>query len=945
MSKKCDIAKHLHRVWRLSATAILMLTTLLATAAEATEKLDSLYAIYQNATHKQKVATAGLIFDHMRQCGFCDTLPQFDLSTKESAMDIKVHYWMAEYYFDRERYDASLNASKQANALISTVKDKHFKSDLLSTLAHNHFRLGNYDEALRTTLEAYETDRELKDDAHISSDLNSFATIYLAVQQPEAGISYIEKAIAIERRLQRPDKLAARLEIASELYLLNNEPDKAMAAINEAYAIDKKQGRTERAAIRMVQKGAVLEKMSRIDEARKAVMQALPVLENAGITYSIAIAYNQLASLEMKQGNQQQAITYYKKALEQSIKCGSAVTERTAERGLWEAMRETAPGVAMLHLERYTALNDSMQSRMLAAQLKVMSTTTVHMEQVEIDKKNKFLSQLLKWGGLVMFLLLIGAVASLFLAWHRNKSALGMQQQTQDLKLHFFNNITNELQTPLSAVMNAGQQLIEVHKVNADERRLLGNMIVNHGENMLRLVNQLLDIENVKGSTMITDTRQGDIVMFVRMLVDNFDGVAHDHLIDLEFTSPLNSLTVRFSPDHMRKIIHGLVANAFKYTSSNGKIVVGMALHENNRLHISVSDNGKGIPTEERERIFDPFSQSDNGDDGVGTALDLSLAKLLVEDIDGTISVDSQLGQGTTFTIEFPVQPIQDNMSDMPRRLAEGRVIQSHGNKQKPLVFIVVNDESVAYFIASLLRDDYELRFARDGAEALRNAQDLVPNLIITDILMPVMDGKELMRKLRSSTLLNSIPIIAITSDMTEQERLSCIDAGADVVLVKPFSSKELRLQAKHIINQHTTLRERFVKTSNEVIDRPPVAKMSKEDKNFINRLVDVIHAQMSREDIDMELIATAMSLSRKQLRTRVMAITGLNPVAFVLQVRLNYARRMITSESTSLTTIANRCGFQNLSHFSKAFKQQFGVSPLQYRKSIDDISQPTHKT
>ena len=210
---------------------------------------------------------------------------------------------------------------------------------------------------------------------------------------------------------------------------------------------------------------------------------------------------------------------------------------------------------------------------------------------------------------------------------------------------------------------------------------------------------------------------------------------------------------------------------------------------------------------------------------------------------------------------------------------------------------------------------------------------------------MPVMDGWELIKRLRANPQLNHIPIIAMTANTSEQQRMACYDQGADNVLVKPFNSSELRLLADKLITSRNSLREHYAKSGNTIGSNTPTDSLNKEDKEFINKLIDVIHAQMAKDDIDMDHIAAALSLSRKQLRSRVMAITGQNPAAYVLKVRLNFARRMIANETTSLTTIATKCGFQNLSHFSKAFKQQFGVSPLQYRKNSDDISQTPPKS
>ena len=561
-------------------------------------------------------------------------------------------------------------------------------------------------------------------------------------------------------------------------------------------------------------------------------------------------------------------------------------------------------------------------------------------------ESNQRFNMLIKWIATIFGILLLLILAGLFYSWRKSRSALRMHRQTQEIRSHFFSNITNELHTPLTVIMNAGQELQEKHRSNAEVNKQIGNIIVKHGDKMLDLVNQLLDIEKVRSNIEQPELKYGDIAMFTRMLVDNFSEKAQQQLIQLSFSSQIKSINVVFAPDYIRKIVHKLIDNALKFTPQNGSINVSLEQLESNVMRLIVADTGKGIPENEISHIFEPLYQGWNGDDAVSTGLQLSLINQIVKTMNGTIKVESELNRGTTFIIDFPVQP--GNGADAEPTIesqsyVEQRLLPAPETTQKPLVFIVENNADVGFFIANHLRDNYNLRFAKDGHEAYMNAQDLVPDLIITNLMMPVMDGKQLIRKLRANPSLNHIPIIAMTTSTAELERMSCIEAGADAVLVKPFNSGELRLLAHHLIKQRSALREQFTKKGTSDTTEVPESKMSKEDKKFLNKLIDVIYAQMAKDDIDMEHIAAVLSLSRKQLRSRVMAITGLTPVAYVLQVRLNYAKRMIMSEDTSLTTIAQKCGFQNLSHFSKAFKQQFKVSPMQFRKSIEenDLNKP----
>ena len=922
-----------HTLW------LMISATLLAVAfpaAMAGETMDSLYALYLKSPSQEKLMTANKIFLELKQCESMDTLLHYDHQTNNSVVETQAHYRMAEYYFYQGQFEDAVQACLRARNLIDKKTTAHMKSDIMGLLANIYFRLGQYDKSLESLLVAYHIDKQLDDKELISSDLNTFASIYIAVKQPQPGIDYIEKAIAIERKLNDDNRLAIRLGIASELYLMNGEIDKAMTAIKEAYEIDYRNGRDEKIGIRLSQMGEILESQSKHTEAQSTLQRALSILEKSKNSYSTAVCHNQLGRLALKLGDREASIMHHKKALAQSIQCGAPHVERDAERGLWEAMRETNPAVAMIHLERYTALSDSLQNHIAAIQMNVMNTTAQVMEQAELNKGAHRNRWLLTVAGIILSLIILSTVIILLNTWRRNKRVMQLQQQTLSLRSHFIDNITHKLHTPLTVIMNAGNQLRECPKMSNDELHHMGDLIHHHGNSMLALVNQLLDIENTRQTADADEQymRSGDIAMFVRWLTENYSQKAHDRQISVEFICPTPTLHAKFVPEYIRKIIHTLIENAFKFTQANGTITVMLEAPDKSHLMLKVSDTGKGIPVEELNGVFEPFYQSAyNNHEGVDTVIDLTLVKQLVEQMKGTITVESQSGKGTTFTMVIPfiapTGPIS-NATDLTREYAEMRLKQETPTGNKPLVFIVENNDDVAFFVGSYLRESYDLRFASDGQEALLNARDLVPDLIITNMTLPVIDGKELTRRLRSDNALCHIPIIALTATNGEQERISCLKAGVDAVLVKPFNSMELILLAQHLTGQRAILADRLTKLNSDA----PAPSMSKEDQDFINRLVSIIHAQMARGDIDMDRISAAMSLSRKMLRQRVMSITGQTPVTFALQVRLKRACRLLVHHpEMPLSLIATKCGFQTPSHFSKSFKQQYGTNPLQYRK------------
>ena len=552
--------KVIHDIPIHSIIVAVLVTAMSACIPMLAHPVDSLYMKFRNCPDKEKIVLANAIFNELAKEQITDTLYHYNQDAKLSTVEANLHYWVAEYYFDKEQYTQSLEAIDEADVLTKQMpKDKQLRSDVLSVMSNTHFRLGNYDKALRGLLEVYKIDVEEGNDELISSDLNSLAAIYLAVQQPQTGIKFIERAIALERKLKRPDKLAVRLGMASELYLMNHDLDKAMAAVEEAYQIDSKAGREDKSAIRLVQKGSVLEAQSRLDEALSVLEEALPKLLKADNTYSLGVCYNQLASIHEKLGHRDAAVSYYKQALDQSIKCGSPMTERTAEKGLWQTLREENPATAMIHLERYTTLTDSLNAKMASTQLGVLDITDSSVNLGD-GFENKGKSQLVKWGGFLLLLLLALLLAAMTYAWRKTIGVMKMQRQTQKLKSHFFTNITNELQTPLTVIMNAGNLLLENGKTSAEENRRLGEMINRHGNKMLALVNQLLEVEAVRSAVAPPSIKKGDIVMFVRMLVENFNGDAQSKMLHLEFLSPLHTLVVEFAPEYVRRIVHTLIS-------------------------------------------------------------------------------------------------------------------------------------------------------------------------------------------------------------------------------------------------------------------------------------------------------------------------------------------------------------------------------------------------
>ena len=542
------------------------------------------------------------------------------------------------------------------------------------------------------------------------------------------------------------------------------------------------------------------------------------------------------------------------------------------------------------------------------------------------------------WINITMVSLLLLTILLLVFFWFRNREMTRRLEKHQNIKTNVISYLSQELREPMLTVMEAGQSLKSDNINTGTANRHIGELIVKHCSDMLSLLTQM----NIKSKKTAPTMRAGDFVYFIRSIVEGHGDEANKRQIRLEFKTPLKTLFVHFAADHIQHIVDLLIHNSFTHTDPQGTITVELLEPEKDRMRFTVADTGRGIPVENQPYIFTPSHNerqlTHHNKVDTEAVINVTLIKRLLDEMDGVISFKSEPGVETVFTVDLPFLP--DSASAWEHEKAMPNIDewlrQDNTDKENaPMAFIVESDEGEAFLVARHLINKFNLRYARDGHEALQNAKGLLPDIVIADISLPDMEGTEFIRQLRADEKLGQIAIVAMTKDTSEQERVRFIKAGADALLVKPISPEEMRFAAQHFVELRASLSKQYEKAEAEKAPEPAEAPLSKADSEFLNKMVDVIHAQMSHGDIDMERISTAMLLSRKQLRTRVMDLTGLTPIAFVLQVRLNYAKDLMADSSMSLTMIANKCCFQNLSHFSKAFKQQFGVPPQQYRKNI----------
>ena len=556
--------------------------------------------------------------------------------------------------------------------------------------------------------------------------------------------------------------------------------------------------------------------------------------------------------------------------------------------------------------------------------------------QMEQRTKNIIL-----FAGISILLLTIIIIGFLLYVVRIKSRTQKIMRHMETVRNKFFTNITHEFRTPLTVILGLANRLSE--KTEKDQESIASlQTIIRQGDHLLNLVNQLLNISKVRSSIEEPEWRTGDIVAFIRMIVENFQIFAQQKHLNLIFVPQQNFLQADFVPEYFQKVMHNLLSNALKYTPKGGHIYI-TATQENNNLVIQIADSGKGIDKQDLPHIFETFYQGNNSCMDMGTGVGLSLAKQMVETMGGQITVKSAVGKGTVFFVTLPLKhgtsQWEEWTPDEPEKNLPPSVptpdpasSETEPSGADPATILLVEDnQDVAFYIGGLLKDRYRLLYARDGKEGLEKAIEYMPDLILTDLMMPGMNGFDLCREIRSSIVLNHIPIIIITAKSEDMDKVQGIEAGADAYLLKPFNTDELYVRIDKLLEQRRVLREKYSQAlRNNCTD---TVKLLPADQAFIDRLTDIIYSQISDTSLNSDRIAEKMCISKSQLNRKVRVITGSNTTAYILYVRMEKAKRMLSSNDMPIGDIAMQCGFEDVGYFGRVFKQTFHMTPSQYRK------------
>ncbi|MDA3817475.1 MAG: ATP-binding protein [Prolixibacteraceae bacterium] len=560
---------------------------------------------------------------------------------------------------------------------------------------------------------------------------------------------------------------------------------------------------------------------------------------------------------------------------------------------------------------------------------------------------------------LVVFLFSIFYILQALVKRERNKLLIqqeridtARQHELDMMKLKFFTNISHELRTPLTLVLSPLERIIKNTDSDTNKQQL--RLIQRNAYRLLNLVNQLLDFRKMEVQGLSLDISRGEMVSLCREITESFSDMSETRNIKLNFHSSVDKLTAYFDYDKIEKIIFNLLSNAFKFTPENGEINVKLEIHETEDSEsvvvLKVEDNGIGIADDMKDRIFERFVQSVSFDNSNvrkqrGSGIGLSLTREFVQMHDGQISVQSIPGQGSCFKVVLPLKDTfdlqksnsihEDNVAWSGKPVADPEFLKDTDDKKlanKFKILLVEDNPDIRFYLKDNLKHQYEIFEAEDGGEAWKIIPDILPDIVVSDIMMPVMDGLELCRKIKTDSRSSHIPVVLLTARTDEQQKYEGLETGADDYITKPFNFELLELRIKLLIEQREKLRKQFQQNYDI---QPSEIAITSLDELFLSKVKTNTEENMGEPGFSVEKLSTEVGISRAHLYNKLLALTGKTPVEYIRIMRLRRAAQLLGKSQLTVMEVAYKVGFNDPRYFTKHFKNEYKITPTQYIKNM----------
>lgn len=848
---------------------------------------------------------------------------------------------------NESRFEEALNVHSKGQQQAEAVGDTLEWVQALNNIGTDYRRMGVLDVAQEYHYRAWTLSEECADTSFTARknraiSLNGLGNIYMTLGNYERADSALRMALEGERQLHSALGQAINYANLGSIFEHRGEIDSAWVYYRKSMALNTEAGSTLGISLCHTYFGSLYEKARQYGKATEEYETAYRLMQESKDEWHALNSLVALAGIYHTTGNDAKEMEYLgkAKAIAERIKSPEHLAEihtlyykhykqtgdyRTALSSYEQAMTMQD---SVLNMEKVNRIQNTSLNIERNRQAREMGEARHRLEQERTARYVGF-------GVLGIVLLVLSGVLTIVLYTNRlhRRNHLALKRLSA-LRENFFTNITHEFRTPLTVILGLSHNLQDA---DTEAVRENARTIERQGKGLLTLINQLLDISKIKSSVGNPDWYNGNITAHLTMIIETYRDYARSRNIDLHFLAR-EAVEMDFVPDYVSKVMNNLLSNAFKFTPEYGKVSVSV-WREGNCLFLDVSDTGEGMDKETVSHVFEPFYQAETEGRNIGTGVGLALVKQIIDAVEGSITVESTVGKGTTFHIHVPIhhdskRKMDSTMIDSAPLLPENEttLADSENDDNQCRLLVIEDNHDIAAYIGSLFADRYAVSYAANGKEGMEKALDLVPDLIITDLMMPGMDGLEVCRQVRGNEIINHIPIIVVTAKITEEERIKGLEAGADAYISKPFNADELRTRVEKLLDRHHRLRDKF----SNIADTDKEQKLTDAERRFLAKAVDFIYQLLDKRHLEVNTLAEKLCMSPRQLHRKLVAITGDSPATYMLKIKMQKARNLLeTKPGLTIEDIAEHCGFEHTPNFYNAFRKMYGVTPMDYRRGI----------
>lgn len=822
-------------------------------------------------------------------------------------------------------------------------------------LASSHNNLGNiynekgeYKKAMEAYTYAAKINTEIGNEKNAGINFANIGLINQKLSNYHKALDYYAKSDSLFKKFDFLPGRAFVLKNMGVVYRNQEKPDEALKKYHQALESYKQMDLKREMSQVYENIGNIYSDRSQSIEAIYNYHRSLSIATQTSDSINMAI-FNQSLGQEFFYAKKWDSAVYYsRRALEMAKEVGADLTAMDGYKVLAEVYRaKSEHEKAYAALEEYQAMRDSLytiEKRDLAEEIEAQYQNEEKTKEIALLASEKEVQALQlskrknERNGTIAFSVFILLLAVLLYNQYRIKQKANKElQELGRLKSNFFANISHEFRTPLTLIKGPIEHLEQNPEEQLDRNDV--KMIRRNTNKVLGLVNQLLDLSRIDEGKLQLKSTEGDIFKCLRTAAASFNSYAAQRHMDYRLEIPSETLWAAFDRDKLEKVVYNLLSNAFKF-SEDGELVALEASYAKAELVIQVSDSGQGISEDKLPYIFDRFYQVDGGitKEREGSGIGLSLSKDLVELMDGTITVSSEKGKGTYFTVQIPIAKIKTPRAsveaEIPKETKEAPQQETFNlpktdERDLPHILLVEDNDDMLQFIKARLLETYRITEARNGEEGFKMAQAHVPDLLITDLMMPKMDGMELCKKLKTNLETSHIPVIMLTARAGVENKIEGLETGADDYLTKPFNAKELLVRVKNLIDQRQRLREHY--RNNALTIHPEKITTTSLDRKFLEQVMDLLERKYADASFGVPQMQRALAMSKTQLHRKIKALTNESPGELLRNFRLKRAAQLLSQKADTVTQIAYQVGFNNLSYFAKCFKALYGVAPSSY--------------